>query len=98
MDIPWKLRHRQSSSGGLSRDELDCVAVGDLDPTLDLDMASGYLCRFEWADDASQTLILPWSCTRQRGHQGQHLAGTGEWVAAVHPQLLPTATATSGSL
>ncbi|MBV8993829.1 MAG: hypothetical protein JO287_09030 [Pseudonocardiales bacterium] len=97
MGVSCRLWHRQRSNRGLSQDKLAHVAVGDPDPTLDLDIANGYLCRFEWADEASQTLILPWSCTRERGHRGQHVAGTGEWVAAVHPQLLPMATAASVS-
>ncbi len=99
MNVHWKFRHRQSRSGSLGRDELEHVAVGDPDPTSDPGTANGYrACRFEWADETSQTLILPWSCTRELGHQGQHIAGTGEWVAAVHPQLLPTTTATSVSV
>jgi hypothetical protein len=98
MDVQWKFWHRQPSSGSLGQDELEHVAVGDPDPTSDTGAANGYrTCRFEWADETSQTLILPWSCTRERGHRGQHLAGTGEGVGAVHPQLLPTATATSVS-
>jgi hypothetical protein len=32
---------------------------------------------------------LHWCCTRERGHPGQHLAGTGEVIAAVHPPLSP---------
>jgi hypothetical protein len=28
-------------------------------------------------------MTLPWRCTRELGHQGQHIAGTGECVAAV---------------
>jgi hypothetical protein len=40
-------------------------------------------CRFEWDEDISQTVTLHWCCTRQLGHQGQHIAGTGECVAAV---------------
>lgn len=46
----------------------------------------------------SRRLILPWFCTRELDHQGQHLAGTGEWVAAVHSQLLPSTRATSVSV
>jgi hypothetical protein len=95
MDIRWRLWRRQLSSGRLSQDELELIAVGDPDPTTDPGTAAhGYRkCRFEWADETSRTLTLPWSCTRQAGHEGQHLAGTGEQVAAVHPQLLPKATA-----
>jgi hypothetical protein len=62
------------------------VAVGDPDPTADLGTAAQYRpCGFEWADETSPNLILSWSCTRELGHQGQHLAGTGERVAAVYP-------------
>jgi hypothetical protein len=96
MNVHWKLWHHQPRSGSLGHDELEHIAAGDTDPTADPGTANGYrLCRFEWADEISQTLILPWSCTRKLGHQGQHLAGTGECVAAAHPQLLPTATAPS---
>jgi hypothetical protein len=99
MDLQWNFWHRQPRSGGPGQGELDHVAVGDPDPTSDPGTASRYrVCRFEWADKTSQTLILPWSCTRELGHQGQHLAGTGEWIAAVHPPLLSTATATSVSV
>ena len=99
MSVHWKLWQRQVRSGSLGHDELAHIAVGDPDPTSDPRTTNGYrLCRFEWADETSQPLILPWSCTRKRGHRGQHLAGTGEWVAAARPQLLPTATATSVSV
>jgi hypothetical protein len=82
----------QPRGGSISQDGLRHVAVGDPDPTSDTDTANGYqTCQFEWADETSPTLILLWSCTRESGHQGQHLAGTGEWVAAVHPQCAPTA-------
>ena len=70
----------------MGKDELRHIVVGDPDPTPNSSSkASGYLihCGFEWADETSPTLILLWSCTRELGHQGQHLAGTGEWVAAV---------------
>ena len=84
--------NRQPRSGKFGQDELRHVAVGDPDPTADSGTASGgQACRFEWADETSPTVSLLWSCTRERGHQGQHLAGTGERVAAVHPQLRPTA-------
>jgi hypothetical protein len=70
----------------LGQDELERVAVGDPDPTSDPDTANEYReCRFEWADKISRTMTLPWCCTRELGHQGQHIAGTGEHVAAVHP-------------
>lgn len=80
MDVPWKFLHRRSRIG-LSQDELRHITVGDPDPTSRLDQKQK--CGFEWADETSQTLILLWCCTRELGHQGQHLAGTGEWVAAV---------------
>jgi hypothetical protein len=68
----------------LNPDELERVAVGDPDPTLGSDAANGYQeCRFEWTENVSPTVTLPWCCTRELGHQGQHLAGTGEYVAAV---------------
>jgi hypothetical protein len=88
MDLRWKLRHHRPSSGNLDQDEVGHVAVGDPDPTADPAGTADGLgkCGFKWTDECSQTLILPWSCTRTLGHQGQHLAGTGEWVAARHPQ------------
>ena len=70
-------------SGSPRQDELEHVAVGDPDPTAATEYRT---CSFEWAGETSQTLSLSWSCTRERGHQGQHLAGTGEWVVAVHPR------------
>lgn len=99
MDLQWNFWHRKPRSGSLGQIKLEHITVGDPDPTSDSGTANGYrTCRFEWADEASRTLILPWSCTRELGHQGQHLAGTGEWIAAVHPKLLPTAMATSVSV
>ena len=71
----------------MCKDELRHIIVGDPDPTADLsNNVSGHPinCRFEWPEETSQTLTLLWSCTRESGHPGQHLAGTGEWVAAVH--------------
>jgi hypothetical protein len=66
-------------------DQLAHVAVGDPDPTLYAGTASGYRkCCFEWEDRISQNLILLWCCTRELGHLGQHLAGTGDVVAAAH--------------
>jgi hypothetical protein len=96
MHIPRKFWHRQPRSASPGQDWLGHVVVGDPDPTTDPGTASRYqTCLFKWADQTSPTLILPWSCTRKRGHPGQHLAGTGEQVAAVHPQLLLRATAAS---
>jgi hypothetical protein len=83
-------------------DPLSHIVVGHPDPTSDLDTDNGYReCGFEWFDDTCLTLVLRWQCTREWGHPGQHLAGTGHWVAAVHiPEKpknvrtdLPTATA-----
>ena len=85
MDIQWKFRHR---NGNCAQNGLERVAVGDPDPTADPGDTAHRppTCGFEWTDESSRTLILPWTCTRRLGHQGQHLAGTGEWVAALHPQ------------
>ncbi|MGH3900477.1 MAG: hypothetical protein ACRDTA_19980 [Pseudonocardiaceae bacterium] len=89
MDLQQKFWLRQLRSESSGQDELEHIAVGDPDPTSHPGTASGYqTCRFEWADEITPTLILPWSCTRVLEHQGQHLAGTGERVVAVHPQLL----------
>lgn len=88
MDVQWKLRHHRPHSGNFGQDKLGHVTVGDPDPTADSDgtVHGSPTCGFKWTDECSRTLILPWSCTRKLGHQGQHLAGTGEWVAAQHPQ------------
>jgi hypothetical protein len=90
MDIQRKFRHRRPRNGNCDQNGLERIAVGDPDPTADPG-GTAYMsptCGFEWTDESSKTLILPWTwtCTRRLGHQGQHLAGTGEWVAAVHPQ------------
>lgn len=72
----------------MTQDELRHIVVGDPDPTVNLSSkVNGHPinCRFEWADETSPTLTLLWFCTRELGHPGQHVAGTGEWVAAVHP-------------
>jgi hypothetical protein len=77
MDVQRKLR-------GLGQDDLERVAVGDSDPTSDPGTANGYrMCRFEWVEKASPTATQLGCCTRELGHQGQHIAGTGEYVAAV---------------
>jgi hypothetical protein len=82
MDVEGKVQHHQPRSGRLGQDELEHVAVGDPDPTANSRTSNGYRrCCSAWTDEIG-TLILHWSCTRERGHQGQHLAGTGEWVAA----------------
>jgi hypothetical protein len=80
MDVRWKFQR-------LGQDDLERVAVGDPDPTSptsDPGTAKGYrTCRFEWVDEISRTMTLPWRCTRELGHQGQHIAGTGQCVAVV---------------
>lgn len=82
----WDFGHRRRRTGILSQNKLDHVAVGDPDPTADASMTDGYrACWFEWTDETSRNLILNWSCTRELGHNGKHLAGTGQWVVAVHP-------------
>lgn len=76
-----------SRRGRAVQDELEHVAVGDRDPSGIFVLVDGYrTCGFGWADHTSPTLLV-WSCTREEGHLGQHLAGTGEWVVAVHPRL-----------
>lgn len=72
-------------------DPLGHIIAGNPDPTWDLiHKDNGYReCRFEWFDDTWRTLVLRWQCTRESGHPGQHLAGTGYWVAAVHPPEKP---------
>ena len=90
MDALRKFWHHRARSDSLGQDdELEHVAVGDPDPTSDAGTAQiSRRCGFEWLDASSHTLVLRWSCTRELGHRGQHLAGTGEGVAAVHPPLL----------
>lgn len=73
----------------MGQDELRHTVVGDPDPTAGLSSKVGghpIGCGFEWVDETSQALTLLWSCTREPCHPGQHVAGTGEWVAAVHPE------------
>ena len=90
MDALRKFWHRRARSDSLGQDdELEHVAVGDRDPTSDAGTAqTSRRCGFEWLDASSHPLVLRWSCTRELGHRGQHIAGTGEGVAAVHPPLL----------
>jgi hypothetical protein len=90
MDVLRKFWHRRARTDSLGQgDELDHVAVGDPDPTSDTGTAkTSQRCGFEWFDATSHTLMLRWSCTRELGHRGQHIAGTGEGVAAVYPPLL----------
>jgi hypothetical protein len=93
MHIPWKFWHCQSRNASLGRDWLKYVVVGDPDPTSDHSTGNGNLtCPFKWTHEVSPTVVLPWCCTRELGHPGQHLAGTGERVAAVHPPALSTVT------
>jgi hypothetical protein len=93
MDRRWKFRRRRSRNDSLRQDRLEHLRVGDPDPT----RAEGHRrCEFEWADQTSPMLMLHWRCTRELRHQGQHIAGTGEMVAAVHPRLLPRSS-TDGS-
>jgi hypothetical protein len=71
-------------------DLLGHIIVGNPDPTSDLYKGNGYRgCGFVWFDDTCLTLVLRWQCTRESGHPGQHLAGTGHWVAAVHRSKKP---------
>jgi hypothetical protein len=75
----------------MGKDELGHIVVGDPDPTPGVpSKVNGrphdYRCGFEWTDEDSPGLTLLWSCTREPAHPGQHLAGTGESVAAVHPE------------
>lgn len=90
MDALRKFWHRRVRSDSLGHDdELEHTAVGDPDPTSEASTAQrSRRCGFEWLDASSQPLVLRWSCTRELGHRGQHLAGTGQDVAAVHPPLL----------
>lgn len=86
MDGPSTFWRRRSRKNSPAQDPLEHITVGDPD----LGTATGHrMCEFEWTDQTSPLLILYWRCTRKLGHQGQHLAGTGEWVAAVHPPQLP---------
>jgi len=86
MDGPSKFWRRRSENNSPGPDPLAHIAVGDPD----LGTATGHRkCEFAWTDQTLPRLILHWRCTRALGHQGQHLAGTGEWIAAVHPPLLP---------
>lgn len=86
MVAPGRFPYRQSRSGTLDQDEVEHVGVGDPDPTSRCGADHGHrMCQFEWADPLSRAFVLLWICTRERGHHGQHIAGTGEWVAAVCP-------------
>jgi hypothetical protein len=66
-------------------DPLGHIIVGSPDLTPGFDKGNDYReCGFVWFDDICLTLVLRWQCTRNSGHPGQHLAGTGHWVAAVY--------------
>ena len=96
MHVPRKLRRRLPRYTSPGQDWLGQVVVGDPDPTSDPHAGKGNLtCQFAWDRNVSSTLVLSWCCTRKRGHPGQHLAGTGEWVGAVYCPVLPTALASN---
>jgi hypothetical protein len=88
MDIQWTLRHGQPRNEKRGQKGFEHVAVSDPDPTADPDSTAheSPTCGFEWTEESSRTLILLWTCTCSPGHQGPHLAGTGEGIAALHPQ------------
>jgi hypothetical protein len=89
MDVRCKFRYRRPTSGNFNQNGRARVAVGDPDPTAKPHGTTHEYptCSFEWTDDSSPPLILTWTCTQKLGHQGQHLASTGDKrVAAVHPQ------------
>ena len=65
-----------------SQDEFEHIAVGDPDPG---PVHRDQICGFDWEDEISPCFVLLWRCTREQGHHGEHFAGTGERVAAVHP-------------
>jgi hypothetical protein len=84
MVTSWITQHARSYRAKLSQSQLEDVTVGDADPTCPRDGADGHrMCRFEWADETSPTFRLLWTCTREWGHRGRHVAGTGDRVAAV---------------
>lgn len=89
MDVVRKFWHCRARSDSLGQDdELEHIVVGDPDPTSDAGTAQRLRrCGFEWLDASLHPLVLRWSCTRELGHRGQHIAGTGENVAAIHPPL-----------
>jgi hypothetical protein len=86
MVAPTTLQHRQLRSGKLNQHELDHIAVGDPDPTAPhRENNEPRLCQFQWTDQLSPVFGLLWICTRDQSHHGPHIAGTGDWVAAVRP-------------
>jgi hypothetical protein len=80
-------------------DPFSHIVVGSADPTAYLSRKdSNYReCWFEWWDDTLPTLVLRWQCTRESGHAGHHLAGTGYSVAAVHSPEKPIPVGTDSS-
>lgn len=86
MLVPTTLPHRQSRNEKLNHHKLAHITVGDPDPTThhsaDNEPA---LCQFQWTAQLSPVFGLLWTCTRDQSHQGPHIAGTGDWVAAVCP-------------
>jgi hypothetical protein len=72
---------RRPGAANRSHDGPEHARVGDSDPTATHQYPT---CGFEWIDDGD-ALTLHWSCTRRFAHHGRHLAGTGQWVVAVHP-------------
>jgi hypothetical protein len=69
MDVE-KVQHHRRRSGRLGQDKLEHVAVGDPDPTSNSGASIGYRrCCSTWTNEIAN-LILHWSCTRERGHQG----------------------------
>lgn len=57
-------------------------AVHDEDDTPD---DSSVMCRFQWHEHWVGGVSL-WTCTRYAEHNGNHAAGTGKFIAAVHPR------------
>lgn len=65
----------ESTLTGTHRD----YAVGDVDDTPN----DAAVCRFEWSPPDN---VGKWVCTRYPDHNGNHAAGTGTVIAAVHPR------------
>jgi hypothetical protein len=76
-----RIRQRKFRRGSLGQDERKDAAEGNLNTAPHRSADNGpQMCRFEWADETSPTFVLRWICTREQGHQGQHIADTGEWA------------------
>jgi len=71
-------KHRESTLTGTHRD----YAVGDDDDTPD---DSAVMCKFHWGEVYDERHLF-WTCTRYREHNGNHAAGTGAVIGAVHPK------------